>query len=468
MSDLLKYSLADLARQLKTCDTSAEDLVQEAIANHQANSESLGAFIAWDPDSALKQAKAADAAIAAGVDSGPLQGLPISIKDLLGIEGYPLFAGTPRELPRSWRHEGPVVQQLRRQLSVITGKTHTVEFAFGGLGVNPHWKTPRNPWDSTQYRVPGGSSSGAGVSLCVGSSVLAIGTDTAGSVRIPASMTGNVGLKTSIGRWSTSGIVPLSPSLDTVGLLCRTVDDAIYAFNALDTQLGEDYAGAESYYRELEGLRIGLSDGLLWSDCSPGVVECVSSALDDLAHAGARLISLNLPEPEQVYPIFKKGGLAAPELQMFLKNNLPEWLDLLDETIALRMEDAATLTACEYLERVTVFHKLSAQIQERLRSVDVLVCPTVPITAPTMAEIEDLNRYRECNLLSLRNTGIVNYLKLCALTLPVGLDAEGMPVGMQLIAPFGQDAKLLAIARCIEQCLGTSLDCLGKAPLLQH
>lgn len=465
MSELLNKPLAELADQLKTGSLSAEELLQTAVSNHDATSESLNAYITWDLESATKQARVVDASIAAGLDTGPLQGLPISVKDLFGIKNYPTFAGTPRKLPIEWSREGPFVQQLHCQQCVITGKTHTVEFAFGGLGVNPHWDTPRNPWDASEYRVPGGSSSGAGVSLCVGSAVLAMGTDTAGSVRIPASMTGNVGLKTSIGRWSTSGIVPLSPSLDTVGFLCRTVEDAIYAFNALDSRLGGRCSVPKAYYQDVAGIRIGVNDELLWADCSPGVAEQVSSALGELTRAGARRIPLKLPELEQVYPVFKKGGLAAAELQTFLKNDLPEWMSMLDEKIVQRMEDAAVLTACEYLERVYLFRKLSAQMQEKLRTVDVFVSPTVAVTAPTMLEIENLQRYRECNLLSLRNTSMVNYLGLCALTLPVGLDAAGIPVGIQLIAPLGQDTKLLAVARVFEQCLGTSHERLGEPPL---
>ncbi len=467
MAELLTKSLAELAGELRGGSLTAQQLLQTAISNHNRTSESLGAYMTWDPEAATNQARAADASIAAGIDSGPLQGLPVSIKDLFGIRGYPTFAGTARNLPDQWCQEGPVVRELRRQHVVISGKTHTVEFAFAGLGANPHWNTPRNPWDSRQFRVPGGSSSGAGVSLCAGSALLALGTDTAGSVRIPASMTGNVGMKTSLGRWSTNGIVPLSPSLDSVGFLCRTVEDAVYAFNALDARLNDRTAVSDPLYTDVAGVRIGICDGLLWSDCSAGITEAVLCALDDLVVNGARRVAMELPEADQVYQAFSKGGLAAAELQMFLKNHLPEWIPLLDEKIRSRIEDATLLTACEYLERVAVFRRLGGQVREKLRAVDVLASPTVAVTSPTMNEIDDLRRYRELNLLSLRNTGIVSCLGLCALTLPVGLDADGIPVGMQLIAAHGQDAKLLAIGRVFEQCLGTGRDRLGEPPLLR-
>ena len=174
---------------------------------------------------------------------------------------------------------------------------------------------------------------------------------------------------------------------------------------------------------------------------------------------------LALPEVEQVYPVFKKGGLAAPELYYFLKWELPEWIDLLDEKIAQRMEDAATLSAYEYLDRLRLIEKLSLQINERLNTVDVLVSPTVAITPPTIKEIVVLSTYRQANLLSLRNTSIVNYLGLCALTMPVGFDQAGMPVGLQLIAQNGEDERLLAIASTFEKCLGSGRDRLGKPPV---
>lgn len=467
MSEWLQKSLAELAHGLRQGRVTAQQVLCAAVANHAGSSESLDAYVTWDPKAANQQARAADAAIAADIETGPLLGIPVSIKDLFGIRNYPTFAGTPRKLPLEWCREGPVVQELRRQHCVITGKTHMVEFAFGGLGANPHWKTPRNPWDAQEFRVPGGSSSGAGVSLCTGSALLAFGTDTAGSVRIPASMTGTVGIKTSFGRWSTEGLVPLSPSLDSVGCLSRTVEDAAYAFDALDSRLARD-AVRDDFLPDIQRLRIGISDGLLWSDCSPGIAECVFSALDELAAAGARRMAIALPEAEQVFTAFKKGGLAAVELDTFLKNRLPEWIPGLDPRILERIEDAATLTAREYLERVDLFRQLGARVGERLREVDILASPTVAVTPPTIGEIEDLKRYREINLLSLRNTSIVNCLNLCALTLPVGLDAQGMPVGMQLIAPRGRDAQLLAVGRVVEDCLGSGRARLGEPPLLER
>jgi len=189
--------------------------------------ERLHAYSPWPPEQARLVAHAADAAFAAGVIIGSLQGVPVSIKDLFAASGYPCFAGSSRRLPADpWERDGPLVAALCRQLGVIMGKAHMVEFAFGGTGHNSHWGAPYNPWDAAAHRSVGGSSSGAGVSLLEGSALLACGNDTAGSVRIPASMTGTVGLEVTLGRWSTEGVVPLSSTFDTPRLLARSVSDA--------------------------------------------------------------------------------------------------------------------------------------------------------------------------------------------------------------------------------------------------
>lgn len=456
MQDVWSKPLAELAQDIRARKVTAMQLCELAQSQHHQTAQSNGAYIAWDPDAAKRQAAEADLLATCGSDLDPLHGIPVSVKDLFGIAGFPTYAGTPKRLPRAWEIEGPVVKELKRQHAVIMGKTHTVEFAFGGLGVNPHWETPFNPRSGSQARVPGGSSSGAGVSLGSGSAWIAFGTDTAGSVRIPASMTGHVGLKTSKGFWSTDGIVPLSPSLDTVGLLTRTAADALYAFSAIQAQRGFSGGEQDTGSIEIQGLIFGISEGLLWEDCSPGVAEAVDHAMIALKKRGATTRSIAMPEFDQVYPVFQQGGLAAPELYSFLRRELPDWIASLDPKIALRIEDASELRAFEYLDRVKLFQRLSAQVVKKLHDLDVLVSPTVAITPPTFEEVEDIECYRRANLLSLRNTAMANYMGLCAISLPVGLDGQGMPVGLQLMARGGQDRRLLQIACAVERALGTN------------
>lgn len=465
-ADLLDSEIAALAAALREGRTSARALLAEAAAHHAARDSTLRCYKAWDAALGARQAEAADAAFGAGSDLGVLQGLPVSVKDLYAVGGWPTFAGTPRRLPAAWEVEGPLVGALRAQLAVIPGKTHTVEFAFGGLGTNPHWGAPVNPWDASTHRAPGGSSSGAGVSLWEGSAVLALGTDTAGSVRVPASMTGTVGVKTSFGRWSTAGIVPLSPSLDTAGVLARSAADAALGFAALDPRADGPARGFLDRLsgRDIGGLRIGVGDWF-FEDCSPGVAESVRTALGELEARGARLVQLALPELEECGALFRRGGITAPEFACFINTDMADWKATLDPNVAERFQRMEAITAVEYLSRKTTLARLAASAAERLRAVDVLAGPTVPITPPPVAEVADPEDYQRANMAALRNTAPANLLALCAVTLPCGLDAARMPVGLQLIARRGKDEACLAAALACERVLGTPRQRIGTAPL---
>jgi len=436
-------ALSELGRRLRDGGLSAVELAAEARA-----ADTHGAYVYVDEERTRRQAAAADAAFAAGVDLGPLQGIPVSVKDLYGVPGFPTAAGSPRSLPEAWEQAGPVVGAALSQLAVVTGKTHTVEFAFGGLGTNPHHPTPRNPASPGVPRAPGGSSAGAGVSLAEGSAALAFGTDTAGSVRIPAAWTGQAGLKTTKGRWSTDGIVPLSTTLDTAGILAPSVTDLRVAFSALDPHGPVD--GGEV---ALAGLRIGRSDDLVWEGCSPGVVEAVDAALEVLGRAGARVVPAALPEVTPAYALFNLGGPVATELYQFLSGELPGWLEGLDPNVRARLAGAGELPAHEYLRRLREMARLAASAAERLRAVDVLVTPTVANTPPTLDAIATPETYKAENVLCLRNTGVVSYLGLCAVTVPAGVDAAGMPVGMQLVGRPMSEGRLLAIAAAVERAL---------------
>ena len=402
------------------------------------------------------------------MSAGPLQGLPVSIKDLFAAAGYPCFAGSSRRLPAErWERDGPLVAALRRQLGVIMGKTHMVEFAFGGTGRNSHHGAPYNPWDATAHRSVGGSSSSAGVSLLEGSAVLAFGSDTAGSVRIPACMTGNAGLKVTIGRWSTDGVVPLSFTFDTPGLLARSVSDLAYGFAALDPA-GIDPPAliAQAGTRDLVGIRIGVGDPFLWRDCDPGITETVQDAVDTLVRAGAISRDFALPEAEAAYAVFLEGGLSAIELRCFLDRELPEWLDQLDPLIAPAVRNAEGLSAREYLARVARLDSLEHAASPHLDAVDVIASPTLCLTPPPMSDVADADSHLRVNRRIVRNTAWVNYLRLCAITMPVGRDRAGMPVGLQLAAPANAEEKLLTIALMAERVLGTAADRLGTPPLL--
>ncbi len=453
-------ALEHLARDLRDGKRRCVDLVEASIQARQASADPFGPYKSFDPDRARQQAQVADAAFAAGMDAGPLQGIPVSVKDLFGVRGWPTYGGTALRLPPFWEQEGPVMRAMRSQLGVVMGKTHMVELAFGGLGTNQHWGTPRNPWDREQHRVPGGSSAGAGVSLLEGSALIAFGTDTAGSVRIPASMTGTVGLKTTVGRWPTGGVLPLSSTFDTVGILTRTVRDAVFAFEAIEQGLLGTHAAPRP--RELAGCRFGVPERFFWEGLSPGIAEAVKTAMHDLEAAGAVMVPLELEATEEAHALFLQGGLAGIEVAAFLSRELPELLEHLDPAVRDRIQASETMPAMEYLRRCSRFAALSHSARASLSTVDALLTPTVAISPPLVSDLQDLENYRRCNLLALRNTAMANLLSLCALSVPVGLDALGLPVGLQLTGAPGRDRALLQVGLAVERALGTALERLPR------
>ncbi len=478
---MTRPSIAATAGQVRSGSTSARALVEDAIRSHETSD--LDAYIVFDADGALRQADAVDGAVSRGEDPGPLAGITVSVKDLYGVEGLPIRAGTKRELPARWQREGFLVRTLRRLGAVIVGKTHTVELAFGGVGLNPNTGTPVNPWDPERHRAPGGSSSGAGVSLWERSAMIALGSDTGGSVRIPASATGVVGHRHTTGRWPTDGVVPLSTTLDSVGLLTHTAADSQHVFGLVDrfaprSQTGRGRqapghhddnrgdASAPPHPDHIRGLRIGLPRSGLWRETEPEIAATVRQALDELADAGAHLFEVDAPELQEAGERYLAGELVQPERSESLERHLPGWTEILDPIIGKRLEAAHGVTAIEYVAILRLRRRLSASIHARMDAgeVDLLATPTLPITPPTLASLSELDVYRAVNRSMLSGTGPASMLDLCAVTLPAGLDRHGMPTGLQLIGRSGSDHALLARAAAAETVLGTNLERIGVPP----
>ncbi len=464
--------IAGIAADIRSGAASARSLVNDAVRRHEASS--LGAYIVFDPEGARRQADAVDSAVARGEDPGPLAGITVSVKDLYGVEGLPIRAGTRRELPGRWQQEGFLVRSLRRLGAVIVGKTHTVELAFGGIGLNPNTGTPINPWDPAEHRAPGGSSSGAGVSLWEGSALIALGSDTGGSIRIPAAATGVVGLRHTTGRWPTDGVVPLSTTFDTVGFLTRTVDDTRYIFRAIDSLApgagppdGPPQDPATAHRDPLAGLRIGIPRGGLWQETQPDIAVVLMRALAQLDNAGADVVEVDAPELHEAGERYMAGGLLIPpERTESLERHLPGWTAILDPTVGKRLERAHEISAVEYIALLRLRHRLSASLHARLDAerIDLLATPTLPITPPTLSSLEDLDVYRTVNRAMLLGTSPASMLDMCALSLPAGLDECGMPAGLQLIGRTGADHALLDRATAAESVLGTNVARLGVAP----
>lgn len=429
------------------------DLVSDAIKGHAPSSDDFDAYKTWDPRQALALAEQADARRRSGGDCAPMHGIPVSVKDNYGMEEYPLYAGCPRPMPPKWNYSGPVVNSLRDSSCVFMGKTHTVQFAYGGLGVNSHWGTPRNPFDPVAHRVCGGSSSGAGVSLHEGSAMIAIGSDTAGSVRVPASFTANFGLKPSKELWSADGIVPLSIYLDTPGILAKHASDLAFAFHAL--QPGDRRQA--SFLKTIDDVvkrhkfTLGICDNLLWTDADAHIVNQCEQALQAFESSGRiEMKDVDFPEAQLAVDFRNSGGTASAELIEFMNSEIPDWEEDLDPVIKDRIGIAGDIDAVEFLGRLRLLREFAANVSKGFDGCAAIACPTVPITPPLLSDLQPIENYRRINLRALANTCVANILNLCAVTIPVGLDDHGMPVGLQCLAPAGNEWKLILIS-CLLQ-----------------
>ncbi len=310
-------SLREINRRLRSGRLTAKELAETSCEIYRRRGARDDAYAFWTGERALETASEVDRLLALGHDTGALMGLPLSVKDVFGVPGLPIHAGLAKPLPESFAEAGAVIRATLRQLPLLMGKSHTVPLAFGGLGVSAVRGTPRNPWGADAHRAPGGSSSGAGVSVASGTVRLAFGSDTHGSVRVPAAMTGVAGLKLTARRWPTDGMVPLSSTLDTPGLLALTCDDLAFGFAAIEAEFV--HAEMEPAPPDLSRLTLGVADAFFWSSCSPGIAEAVEQAMRSLEATGARLVPVEIPGAAEIFDIFRAGGLAASELAAFWK-----------------------------------------------------------------------------------------------------------------------------------------------------
>jgi aspartyl-tRNA(Asn)/glutamyl-tRNA(Gln) amidotransferase subunit A len=393
---------------------------------------------------ARAEAAAADRLKAGGVPAGELSGLPIALKALFDVAGEVTHSGS-----RGWqaaaRQDALIVSRLRRAGAVITGHTNMTEFAYSGLGLNPHYGTPDNPL--APGRIPGGSSSGAAVAVAEGMAAAAIGTDTGGSVRIPAAFCGLVGFKPSQQRIPRDGTFPLSDSLDSIGPIARSVDCCA----RLDAVL------SGSQYRPLaptalKGRRYVVPSDYMLDGMDETVARAFSRSLKSLSDAGASIIEAPAPVLSALPELMEGGGLTAAESFFVHRQSLVDHGDQYDPRVRSRIERGAALSAADYLELLRRRRERKAQADEWLRDYDGLLSPTVPVVPPRMEELASDEQYARLNLLILRNPTVANLLDLCAITLP-NHGPDELPGGLMLIGRNGTDEALLRQAQAIENVL---------------
>jgi aspartyl-tRNA(Asn)/glutamyl-tRNA(Gln) amidotransferase subunit A len=394
---------------------------------------------------AAAEARVADAQLAAGSALPPLAGLPVSIKDLYDVAGEVTLAGSVlRRDAEPATRDAPAVGRLRAAGAAIVGKTNMSEFAFSGVGLNPHHGTPRNPADDSVARIPGGSSSGAAVSVALGLAVAGLGSDTGGSIRIPAALCGLVGFKNTQRRTPLAGAFPLAHTLDTVCAMARTVADCLLVDGVL--------AGAPLAVRAREpnGLRLALPRTLMLDALEPEVSAAFERALERLAAAGARIVELPLAELAEIAQLNAPGGFSAVEAYATHREAMASRRAEFDPRVALRIALGEGVSAADYIAMQQRRRDWIARVERRLEGFDALIAPTVPISAPPIAELAASDEaFFRANGLLLRNTFAINFLDGCAFTLPCHAPGE-LPVGLMLAAPGGQDAALGGVALAVE------------------
>lgn len=444
-SDLTLLPVHKLSQELMARRLSPVDLTDAYLARIQAKEPKLQSFVEVYADDARLAARAAEQAIRSGHAVGPLHGIPIALKDLIEIEGRVTTGGCEVWKGRKSRHTATLAQRLIAQGMIVLGKTHTVEFAMGGWGTNTVRGTPWNPWDPQRKRTPGGSSSGSGVAVSAGLAPWAVGTDTGGSVRLPASWCGITGLKTTIGRVSTYGVLPLSPTLDTPGPMARSVEDAALLYIAMQGSDPLDPRTERLPYtdpmpqlkRGVRGLRLARMPEAERQYASAEVLAAYDASIGELERLGADIVAIDLP--------FRFADVAAFNLRIMAAESyaiLHELIDdantPLDPDVRPRIAGGRSITAQAYIEALQVREAMKLKFAAAFDGIDGLLTPTTMTTALPLDEVDQTKA-------PAHFTRFGNFLDLCALSLPNGFGAGGLPTALQIVCRAYDEATALRI-----------------------
>ena len=436
-----------LAAELAAGKTTSVQLVTEALQRIEAHrAEGGAAYVRVDAEKALAAAQASDAARAAGQVPSLLAGLPVSIKDLFDVQGEITTAGSVAlaSMPPATQ-DAAAVARLRDAGAILLGRTNMSEFAFSGLGLNPHYGSPRNPRDPQDApRVSGGSTSGGAVSVAADMAVMALGTDTGGSIRIPSAFCGLTGFKPTARRVSMKGAVPLSRTLDSAGPLARSVDCCVIADATLSGEALQTTA------LPLAGLRFAVTDDFVMGGIDATVAAAYEAALARLQEAGVLIERIAFPELHELPAINAGGGFAAAESWAWHRQLIARAEEQYDSRVATRIRRGAQQTAADYLDLLDARQRLIAQAHSRLSGFDAWLMPTVPIVAPLLRTVQESSEaFFANNGLVLRNPSVINFIDGCALNLPYPAESSSS-VGISLCGLGGDDARILAIGRSVE------------------
>lgn len=414
----------------------------------------IGAYQVVYADDAIAQAEAADRMIATGQSLGPFHGIPFALKDICDVEGRITTGGSKVKEDRISQRTGTIARRLMAAGGILLGKTKTVESALGGWGTNQHMGTPRNPWDMLDHRIPGGSSSGTGAAVASGMAICGVGTDTGGSVRLPAGYCGLVGLKVTEGHLPTDGIMPLSHTLDTPGPMARSVADAAIMYHVMDGMAGADLADQiakktgtfSAMTQGVNGMRLGILNDAERDECSAEVLAGYDRALAVLEALGAELAIFDATAPYAQLTV-DCGKLVVAEAwyhhgALYAQPDLP-----LDEDVRGRMLAGRDVSAASYMGLLASRQTGKAAFLERMQGFDALLTPSMTTTAPRLRDVDQ-------DVMPSHFTRHVNFFGLCALSVPSGLSAAGLPTSLQIIARPYEEQLTLRIGAAYEAARG--------------
>ena len=446
MAAASRPTLRNLANDLASGHTTAAKLTEACLTRiADPNGEGARAFISVDTHNLRTTADAQDALRKAKAAGSAFAGIPIAIKDLADIQGQVSRAGsTALNDAAPATTDAPVVARLRSAGFVIAGRANMTEFAYSGLGINPHYGTPLSPWDRASQRVPGGSSSGSGVAVADGFVYGALGTDTGGSCRIPAAFNGVVGYKPTARRVPTAGVVPLSTSLDSIGPLARTVDccrimDAIMA--------GEPIP--EPATLPLKGLRLLVPETIVLDGLDTHVSGDFDAALARLSKAGAVVVRAKFAPFDRIAGLLNKGGLSASESAAWHRKLIATKQNHYDPRVLARILRGMDQSAADYIDLLEQRTAAIADYGQAVAGFDAIVSPTIPVVAPRIADVQEEKAYNRTNMQVLRNTLMINIFDGCSIALPM-MQPGAPPTSLMLSGVAMSDHRLLAIAAAVE------------------
>ncbi|MGB3865948.1 MAG: amidase [Xanthobacteraceae bacterium] len=447
MNDPAHLSVAELSDRIQSRTLSPVDVVEACLQRIARHDGKLHAFTEVYDTEARLAAEAADKAIRSGHAVGPLHGIPIALKDLIEIEGRVTTGGCAVWRERRSRQTATLARKLIEAGMIVIGKTHTVEFAFGGWGTNQHMGTPWNPWDTNIHRVPGGSSSGSGVAVAARMVPCAIGTDTGGSVRIPAAWCGITGLKTTVGRISTHGVLPLSPSLDTPGPMARTVDDAARLLTVLQgadphdvrTFALKDIDPFRDLRRGVKGLRLARIPAHERVGIDAEILNAYDRTIDRFADLGADIVELTLPRAFRAYGE-TSGRIMSAESYAELSAIVDDMALPIDDDVRPRVRAGASISSHDYLNVLAERTRLQQEYLAATEGIDAVIVPVTLTPAIPLAEADQ-------GTTPAFLTRWVNFLNLCSAAVPNGVSSSGLPLSVQAVCRGGDEAMALRIGR---------------------